>query len=297
MDWKQKDWVEHTAFGIGQVNENRGDKLDIDFVGAGRKTILKSTELTAASPPNPDFKFPRDKSKSRTPQFKVERPFRLPPLDFDYLVDCFKRRFPHGFDGPDFHREERDYKAKAGKVLKDKLGKNAFEKLLVDEHYGEVCEISKYVLRSTNLVYPIEKAKLVKGIENIANQQRFANALFDLLHDNSEMEERFARFADHLAEIGANKWPIATYYQFLASDGKWMFMKPLIMKRMADSLKVSLNYKAEPNWLTYLKLQELADRVESELQSRGLIPHSRLDVQGFIWSSLAIESGNYDAVK
>jgi hypothetical protein len=43
-----------------------------------------------------------------------------------------------------------------------------------------------------------------------------------------------------------------------------MFMKPSITKRMADSLKISLNYKAEPNWLTYLKLQELADRVDLE---------------------------------
>jgi hypothetical protein len=43
--------------------------------------------------------------------------------------------------------------------------------------------------------------------------------------------------------MDANKWPIATYFQFLASDGEWMFMKPSIMKRMADSLNISLNYK------------------------------------------------------
>ena len=83
-------------------------------------------------------------------------------------------------------------------------------------------------------------------------------------------KQRFSKFCDLLSEMGANNWTIATYYQFLASDGKWMFMKPSIMKRMADSLKVALNYKAEPNWLTYSKLQELADRVELELHNRGL---------------------------
>jgi hypothetical protein len=93
--------------------------------------------------------------------------------------------------------------------------------------------------------------------------------------------------------MGANKWTIATYYQFLASDGKWMFMKPSIMKRMAHSLKIALNYKAEPNWLTYSKLQELADRVELELQNRKLTPRSRIDMQGFIWASIEIEEGNY----
>jgi len=65
------------------------------------------------------------------------------------------------------------------------------------------------------------------------------------------------------------------------------------MRRMAESLQISLSYKVEPNWLTYSKLQELADRVEVELQNRGLKPHSRIDVQGFIWASIGIEEGKY----
>jgi len=107
------------------------------------------------------------------------------------------------------------------------------------------------------------------------------------------MEGPFKKFCDLLSEMGANKWTIATYYQFLASDGKWMFMKPSIMKRMAESLKISLNYKPEPNWLTYSKLQELADRVDVELRNRGLNPRSRIDMQGFIWASIQIEEGKY----
>jgi hypothetical protein len=43
----------------------------------------------------------------------------------------------------------------------------------------------------------------------------------------------------------------------------------------------------------YSKLQELAGRVELELQNRGLKPHSRIDVQGFIWASIGIEDGKY----
>jgi hypothetical protein len=60
-----------------------------------------------------------------------------------------------------------------------------------------------------------------------------------------------------------------------------------------ESLQISLNYKAEPNWLTYCKLQELADRVELELRNQGLNPRSRIDVQGFIWASISIEDGKY----
>jgi hypothetical protein len=155
-----------------------------------------------------------------------------------------------------------------------------------------VCDIAKDVL--TNLVDKWEKMRFRDAaFGNVANRKRFANALFDLLYGPSEMEARFTKFSDLLSEMGVNKWPMATYYQFLASDGRWMFMKPAIMKRMADSLKISLNYKPEPNWLTYSKLQELAERVELELKSRGLKPHSRIDVQGFIWTSIQIEEGKY----
>jgi len=260
-------------------------------VSAGKRTLLKSTILVSANPPTPGFRFPTD--KSRAPRFTVERP-RRHHLEFEHLVACFKSRFPDGFEGHDFHREERDYKLKAAKTLNEKLGNDEFVKLLAEGRFGAICDVAKHVLRSTNLVYPIEKAKFVDGIENAANQEQFAKTLYDLLYGTASIQDRFTRFANLLSQIGANKWPLATYYQFLASHGSWMFMKPSIMKRMADSLNLSLNYKPEPNWPTYSKLQELADRVNSELQSRGLNAHSRIDIQGFIWASIEIEAGNYE---
>jgi hypothetical protein len=64
MNWKAQDWIEHASFGLGRVNESRGDRLDIDFVNSGVKTILTTTELKRANPPSLDFKFTRDKRKS-----------------------------------------------------------------------------------------------------------------------------------------------------------------------------------------------------------------------------------------
>lgn len=292
MHCKANDWIEHSAFGLGRVSEDRGDRLDIDFINSGAKTILKTTELKLVPPPT-GFKFPSEKGNPRTPRFKVERAPRRPPLDFDHLVDCFVRFFHGGFGSEDFEERERGYKEDAASVLKEKLGKDCFESLLRDGDYAEVCEIAKHVMRSTNLVFRIEKAKFADAVEIATNQERFANTLYALLHGSAEMEGRFKNFCDLLSEMNVGKWTVATYFQFLASDGKWMFMKPSIMKRMAESLKIALNYKAEPNWLTYSKLQELADRVEVELRNRKLTPHSRIDVQGFIWASIEIEEGNY----
>jgi hypothetical protein len=71
-NWKPQDWIEHFSFGIGQVSEACGDKLDIDFLSGGRRTLLKSTELNRAVAPGEGFKFPRNKSKSRNKQLKVK---------------------------------------------------------------------------------------------------------------------------------------------------------------------------------------------------------------------------------
>jgi hypothetical protein len=73
-NWKPLDWIDHASFGVGQVSESRGDKLDIDFVNGGRKTLLRSTELNRAVAPGAGFKFPRDKSKSRSGLVKVKSP-------------------------------------------------------------------------------------------------------------------------------------------------------------------------------------------------------------------------------
>jgi len=65
MDFKAKDWIEHPSFGLGRVSEDRGDRVDIEFINSGAKTILKTTDLRPAVPPSLDFKFPQHKSKGR----------------------------------------------------------------------------------------------------------------------------------------------------------------------------------------------------------------------------------------
>jgi hypothetical protein len=260
MDWKPQDWVEHSSFGVGRIREERDDKLDIDFVQYGTKTILKSTALKAAIPPTPDFKFPHEKGKARNPKVRLNNPPRRPPLDFDHIVSSFMSRFTSGFDGQDFHQAERAYKGEAAVLLKQKLAKDVFQSLLREGHYSEVCSISNKVLQTTNLVFQIQKAQFkYLLVDKAAHHEPFAAKLFDLLHGSGPMEERFVAFCDVLSQANLNHWTIATYYQFLATDGEWMFMKPVVTRRMADSLNIALNYKTEPNWLTYSKLQELAD--------------------------------------
>jgi hypothetical protein len=73
-NWKPQDWIDHASFGVGQVSESRGDKLDIEFVNGSRKTLLKSTELNRAVAPSEGFKFPRVKNNPRSVPSKVKSP-------------------------------------------------------------------------------------------------------------------------------------------------------------------------------------------------------------------------------
>jgi hypothetical protein len=66
MHCKMNDWIEHSVFGLGRVSEDRGDRLDIQFINSGTKTILKTAEFRPGQQP-PDFKFSKAKRKPRTP--------------------------------------------------------------------------------------------------------------------------------------------------------------------------------------------------------------------------------------
>jgi hypothetical protein len=46
-NWKPQDWIDHASFGVGQVSESRGDKLDIDFVNGGRKRFCERWQENA----------------------------------------------------------------------------------------------------------------------------------------------------------------------------------------------------------------------------------------------------------
>jgi hypothetical protein len=52
MDRTANHWIERPSFGIGRVSEDREDRLDIEFITCGAKTILKSTDLKPALSPS-----------------------------------------------------------------------------------------------------------------------------------------------------------------------------------------------------------------------------------------------------
>lgn len=61
MNFKIDGWVRHSKFGDGQVLEDRGDRIKVQFVESGERLMLKEAIHSAGSPPSPGFKFAKQK--------------------------------------------------------------------------------------------------------------------------------------------------------------------------------------------------------------------------------------------
>lgn len=292
MDWNTNDWVEHSKFGVGQITAI-GDNLTIRFLKEGEKILVKTAELKQANPPSPDFQWP----KARSGAGKV-RVSRRAPADFNQLTELFRATFPGAFDDPQFDAKERRSVENAAGEFKSHLGKESFAQLMAQGNHAEVASRAMTSLQATNLVFPMERIKFKTNVvSNAANHESFATTLFQLLYGDGDEQPRFSGYCDALTAFGIPKWPLATYFWFLGSGGEQMFMKPLAMQRMADSVGIPLEYRPDPNWQTYANLREVATRVHAELQARGLTPRSRLDVQSFMWAALQMEEGKYGGTK
>jgi len=292
MEWNTNDWVEHSKFGIGQITAI-GDNLSIRFLKEGEKILVKTAELKPANPPSPDFQWPKTRSGA-----SKARVSRRAPADFNQLTELFRATFPGAFDDPEFDAKERRTVESAAGEFNNHLGKESFAQLMEQGNHAEVATRAMASLQATNLVFPMERIKFKTSVvSNAANHEPFATSLFQLLYGEGDDQARFSGYCDALTAFGIPKWPLATYFWFLASRGEQMFMKPLAMQRMADSVGIPLEYRADPNWQTYANLREVATRVDAELRTRGLTPRSRLDVQSFIWAALQMEEGKYGGTK
>jgi len=61
MNFKIDGWIRHEKFGDGQITEDRGDRVLVQFVAAGERLMLKEAIHSAGAPPTPGFKFGKQK--------------------------------------------------------------------------------------------------------------------------------------------------------------------------------------------------------------------------------------------
>lgn len=288
MRHKQGDRVRHPrkpSWGVGLILESgQTDEVRVFFDGAGEKRL--SSEYVELEPVSGEAAHSQLLDHLRVEAGDTPKRFR----SLAESIQFFLKEFPGGFAGERLHKEERDYKIKARDLARQRLDETELRQLLADGRADEVCDRAMKIVNASNLIHQIEKMKLSDGLKNTEAQVAFATALAELLYGSGSDERRFTHFADVLEAMGAEKWTIATYFPFLLSPDRHMFLKPTVTQQAAEVCGFEISYAADLNFTTYSRVQEFARWLFKALTDEGLAPRDMIDVQSFIW---CIAPGKY----
>lgn len=301
MKFTKDEIVRHQArpdWGLGKVLEDSSNEyVRVYFVEMGEKKLslmyakLEKVEGEEANHPKlANLKTPRTRTTATGKTAKSKS-----HLNLASMVDIFMKKFPDGFDDSKYYEDERGYKVTACQQFQHHLSKPDFTSRLNNERYDDICQDALKIVsamnKETEFISRFEVSALSKGLKSEANKKLFSECLYALLYSEETLEDRFKGFCDCLSQMNAAKWPIATYFGFIAFPAEQMFFKPDVTKKAANACDFDLSYSTEPNWLTYRKLLEFSNFLFKQL--KDLKPKDMIDVQSFIWSAIKLDEGKY----
>lgn len=228
------------------------------------------------------------------PLTEVDRKVLLPKnrVTFDQALGSFLARFPKGFYDPAFLGDgkttgERLYKWAAHEFYEERLGQGKFGHLLTNDFPQLVQEIERCIGK-VNLLSIYEASAFRDALKVESPAKLFAQRLFDLLESEQVTADVFVPYAESVCSLPAERgrvatWTVATIVPYLAQPHRHMFLKPETTKNAADALGFELNYRSEPNWLTYSSLLRMAEVYSHRLSH--LKPRDLIDVQSFFFVS------------
>lgn len=283
MRLNNRTFIKHKnkpEWGLGKVTQVLSpSKFRAFFINSGMTTLLYSPNYIEivdeiSSHPLLDNV---DQSQTKTPATYK---------NMQKMVDIFLKVFPEGFNDDKYNREERQYKLEAREILTTTLNREKFQQLLDDEDYEEIAQLSLSVINKTNLIFPNEKMSLKDGLIDAENRKLFCKSLFQLLYGSQDIKSRFMNFAKTLTTLKADKWTTQTYFLYLSDPDKYLFLKPTVTKKAAETCAFQLHYDPKLNWKTYKALLDFGEYFKTELKAYGdnLTPKDMIDVQSFFWA-------------
>ena len=114
----------------------------------------------------------------------------------------------------------------------------------------------------------------------------FAEGLYEFLHGAGQVERRFERWVEVVAQLPRRQtrvltWPLVTVFGFIAQPRMHIFLKPNVTRAAAREYEFDFRYKSRPSWETYASLLEFAEAVHRD--QRDLRPRDMIDIQSFMW--------------
>ena len=198
----------------------------------------------------------------------------------------FLRFFPGGFRDETYHDWERDYKWRAHEQWMETLSPDGYRRLLDEGRFADLAARAVAIESRTNLLFSFEKMALRDAVKTPVGARAFASGLYELLYGTGEIEAKFERWRDVVAELPRRQtrvltWPVLTVFPFIAQPGEHFFLKPNVTRLAAREYGFELDYQSRPAWPTYTSVLRLAETVRRDL--RDLRPRDMIDIQSFIW--------------
>jgi hypothetical protein len=200
----------------------------------------------------------------------------------------FLRIFPGGFSDERYLAWERDYKLHAHELWRAEIGGRAAFRAALDEgRHREVAAAATRIESSRALLFSFEKMALRDAVvRSEEGAHRFAEGLYDWLYGPGGEAARFERWVAVVRSLPRRQtrvatWPVVTVFGSIARPKVHLFVKPLTIKRAAETYAFDLPYRSTPGWGTYAGVLELARTVRADLAD--LHPRDQIDIQSFLW--------------
>lgn len=222
---------------------------------------------------------PGEPGAEKVLKYRVER--RIAELKNRVL-----KAFPglNDVDHPAFKKDEIDYKREASEHIRTALSKNEFARHIESGNYPEVIRLLKSSASKTNLLYlgTPSTGDLAILHSDFSDLERLCQAFYELLWGEEDSPVRLEKFYGFISEAGfPSRWPIATYYLFLAHPESEMFVKPGITKWLLDFFEMPLRYRNKPTAELYSEILRLCRVIKSTLKDWKT--SDMIDVQSLVW--------------
>ena len=298
-----------TEWGPGKVVARDGGDLQVyfrDFLSTVPEGKVKKFAadggflLVAANQSDPDL--------DRLPPFVNGRFKRAKTsLSLEAARKRFLAQFPRGFADPGYWKMERKYKWAAHLRYRKYLADDARTWIrdgLADRLRTALLEVywpTSEDEHPLNLMNPqFEWPAFKDSLESDAPLIGYIDAALEFARQPAPDEAAFDRYAESLAllptrkgGVKVEKWTVMTWLPFVANPTHHIFLKPQMTQEFASILPFELQYRTHLNHTTYMRLQEMAQRLKSKVSDLEMNPEARdldmIDVHSFMW--IVVEYG------
>ncbi|MDF0606337.1 hypothetical protein HZU77_011845 [Neisseriaceae bacterium TC5R-5] len=177
-------------------------------------------------------------------------------IDNDFLL-----RFPQGLQDSQWQQLSKKHRSvyKVITLCQQGLTADVMQNAIASQQLAGITETCRQIISRCTTVSTFEKIAFRNYLNYRDVHLPFVQALYQLLHQFDE--GNFHHFVEvlqlcqHDKNANPAKWPLVTAFLAYFDPEQHVCVKPTTIKKLAARLKVDIAYQAQPNPLTYQRVQ------------------------------------------